>query len=111
VKRFAGRPSTLRKLYTALQESIVMHLDAIRLGRVQRSLAVLPALHGMKGAAGMYGARRLQRESSAIEIALRAGADIDALSQEFDVLEQTGRATVDAVHQLLESLAGDGARR
>jgi CheY-like chemotaxis protein len=36
VRRFAARPATLRKLYTALQESIVMHLDAIRLARAQQ---------------------------------------------------------------------------
>jgi PAS domain S-box-containing protein len=105
VKRFAARPATLRKLYTALQESIVTHLDAIRLARAEQSLSVLTALHGMKGAAGMYGAKRLQREASGIEKTLRAGTAIDAVAADFDRLEQTGRLTVDAVRQLLESLA------
>ena len=105
VRRFAARPATLRKLYTALQESIVMHLDAIRLARAQQSMAVLPALHGLKGAAGMYGAKRLQRETSEIEKALRAGTAIAAVTAEFDRLEQTGNSTVDAVRRLLESLA------
>jgi HPt (histidine-containing phosphotransfer) domain-containing protein len=105
VRRFAARPATLRKLYTALQESIVMHLDAIRLARAQQSMAVLPALHGLKGAAGMYGAKRLQRETSEIEKALRAGTAIAAVTADFDRLEQTGNSTVDAVRQLLESLA------
>jgi HPt (histidine-containing phosphotransfer) domain-containing protein len=105
VKRFTGRPATLRKLYTALQESIVMHLDAIRVAREQKSLAVTAALHGLKGAAGMYGARRLQHEASSIESALLGGSSLDSLADAFDQLEVTGRQTVDSVHQLLESLA------
>ena len=105
VKRFTGRPATLRKLYTALQESIVMHLDAIRVARSQKSLAVSASLHGLKGAAGMYGAKRLQKEASAIETALLGGTAPDSLSDAFDQLDRTGRLTVDAVHELLESLA------
>ena len=106
IKRFTGRPATLRKLYSALQESIVMHLDAIRSSRTQKSISVAAALHGLKGAAGMYGAKRLQLEAKSIEAMLLGGTALDELNDELDQLERTGRATVDAVHQLLESLAG-----
>jgi CheY-like chemotaxis protein len=105
VKRFTGRPATLRKLYTALQESIVMHLDAIRVARSHDPLDLAASLHGLKGAAGMYGAKRLQQEAGAIELALQGGASPAALTDEFDQLDRTGRLTVDAVRELLESLA------
>lgn len=37
--------------------------------------------------------------------AARAGTAIDAVTADFDRLEQTGNSTFDAVRQLLESLA------
>jgi CheY-like chemotaxis protein len=111
VQRFTGRPATLRKLYSALQESIAMHLEALRTGREGTAMEVAPTLHGLKGAAGMYGARRLQTAARTLEGAVLGGADIPSLADEFDALERTGRETLDEVHRLLESLAvaADGA--
>ncbi|MGI9247150.1 MAG: ATP-binding protein, partial [Steroidobacteraceae bacterium] len=49
VQRFADKPSTLRKLYSALQESITMHLEAIRVARAAESPQIAATLHGLKG--------------------------------------------------------------
>lgn len=105
VQRFSGRPATLRKLYTALQESIAMHLGSVRRARTDDPAGVAPALHGLKGAAGMYGAVRLQVAASALEGAVVEGARMDELAGQFDQLDAIGRDTADAVQRLLESLA------
>lgn len=105
IGRFASRPATAQRLYSALQESIAMHLTALRDPLAQQPAAQLASLHSLKGAAGMYGARRLQLQAAALEEALRRGAQPEELAAEFAALREVGRLTAAAVHTLLEELA------
>jgi PAS domain S-box-containing protein len=105
VGRFANRPATAQRLYSALQESIAMHLDALRDPAAQSIPSMLAALHSLKGATGMYGATRLQHQAAALEAALHRGAQPAELAAEFAAVGEVGRATVAAVRTLLEELA------
>jgi PAS domain S-box-containing protein len=111
ISRFATRPGTAQRLYSALQESIETHLGTLRNASGLGALALVPTLHGLKGATGMYGAVRLQHLAASLEDALQRGVPPDQLSAEFSALDEVGRATLGAVRSLLEELASGSYRR
>jgi len=105
VRRFSNKPGTIQKLYTALQESIAMHLAALRDATHQEPEPLQRTLHALKGAAGMYGAKRLQRCAAELEKAVMDGRPPAELGDDFAAIEAIGRQTIEVVHQLLEEVA------
>ena len=105
VRRFSGKPRTIQKLYTALQESIAMHLAALRDPLQQESEPLQRTLHALKGAAGMYGARRLQRGAAELEQAVLDGRPPAELGEDLAAVDAVGRQTLEVVRHLLEETA------
>jgi len=103
--RFAKRPESLQRLFGALQDSIETHLAGLREPGSKTATELVPTLHGLKGASGMYGAKRLQRAAARLENELLAERPPGELLNEFVALEAVGRATLDEVRALLERLA------
>lgn len=110
VVRFAKRPESLQRLFAALQDSIETHLEGLRDPGSKTAIELVPTLHGLKGASGMYGAKRLQRAAARLEHELLAERPPGELLNEFVALEAVGRATLDEVRSLLERLASGPER-
>jgi HPt (histidine-containing phosphotransfer) domain-containing protein len=89
----------------ALQEGVAMHLEAIQSSRQSSPGDLADPLHALKGAAGMYGARRLHGLAAALEAEVLRGGSVEDLGHSLDRIERVGRLTIAAVNSLLDEIA------
>ena len=105
---FRDRPEMLRKLLGTLRDSLTEHLAQLSVRPFPSTEVVAQRLHGLKGAAAMYGAERLRFAAEDLEARVRAGEPLGQLEREFAQLDAVGRETLAGIARLMEP-AGPGA--
>lgn len=99
---FRDRPEMVRKLLRTLHESVTAHLADLAPRPLQDRDEVARRLHGLKGAAAMYGAERLRHAAQALEAQVHEGRLLEDLEREFDKLDAVGRQTLAEVARLID---------
>jgi HPt (histidine-containing phosphotransfer) domain-containing protein len=105
---FRDRPEMLHKLLGTLRDSLTEHLAQLSVRPFPSVETVAQRLHGLKGAAAMYGAERLRFAAQDLEARVKAGESLEQLEREFAQLDAVGRETLAGVARLMET-PGPGA--